>query len=133
MTIKIVMILMFIVYSLLQGFIDAHTYHYKNTSSSPKGLNLHPFLSTIRGIILVLMYLIFGQISFIIGLSFIFSYFHNGMYYLTRDDLSPGTYPKRWSDSSSTSTSFWEFDYVERIILMQAGVVLIALSFIIQA
>jgi len=124
------LILIFVCYSLLQGFIDAHTYHYQNTSSSPGGLNLHPFLSTIRGFILILIYFICNHILFIVGLVLIFSFFHNGMYYLTRNKLDPNLYKKKWMDSSTTSTSFFEFDFVERILLMASGMVLIAMSFI---
>tara|TARA_R110000803_G_scaffold199045_1_gene262945 strand:- start:670 stop:930 length:261 start_codon:yes stop_codon:yes gene_type:complete len=47
-------------------------------------------------------------ISFLTGTAnaFIFSFFHNGMMYKTRNDLNKRNYPKGWWDQSTNSTAW---------------------------
>ena len=51
-----------------------------------------------------------------LALTLSFSFFHDGEYYCERNNLNPKVYPKRWKDSSTTSTAKIELNYTVRLI-----------------
>ncbi len=122
--------------AFIEGVIQGYLYHYRNTSSAPKNENLHLAYGTIRLMILSLM--IYGlkesawmELCFAVGLVLIFSFFHNGSYYRTRNILDSAVYPKRWWDSSSTSKAFLEFAVKTRLILLGLGIASLTLSYFV--
>ncbi len=123
---------MWIVYCLFEGKRDGEFYHNRITSTNPSKDNIHWLFSTERLFIggLLFIYLntfcsLLNNLAFIISLGLIFSYFHNGMYYLERNRLLPGIYPKKWLSSSITSSSWIELNYNERFLLLLLGGILL--------
>lgn len=100
-----------IVYALFEGYREAYYWHERVTSPNKTDKDLHRIFALQRGtVILLICYGLLWPIgpwailSFI-GLSCVFSFFHNGMQYLTRNKLNPYIYKKRWWDQSTTSTA----------------------------
>ena len=54
----------------------------------------------------------------------IFPFFHDGFYYLERNRLDKTTYPKRFLDSSTTSTALMELSFMERLMVFVGGTIL---------
>lgn len=108
MIVIITAFLLWCVYCVLEGRREAYYYN-----SLWKGLssiyiipaNLHPLFTIQRSIILGVICLINFD-WWLISLPLVFSFFHNGMYYLTRHELNYRIYPKGWWDMSTTSTAF---------------------------
>jgi len=104
--------LIWIFYSLLEGYREAFYWHYKNSNSNiiKEELDIHIIFSTQRGIVLILIglllfnYFKWISILYVLSLMLIFSFFHNGMYYKFRNKLN-GSYKLGWKDQSTTSTA----------------------------
>lgn len=126
--IKICFILCWISYAILDGYRDANMYHNRMTSINPSPKNIHwvYFLQRLilGGIIYFGHFLIFSMLNsfiFCSGLILIFSYFHNGMYYLMRHELDNNLYPKGWDSDSISSEATLEFSYKIRTVLLLIG------------
>ena len=126
--IKICFLLVWISYAVLDGYRDAHFYHNRNTSTNPSLKNIHWVYFMQRLILGVVIYFGFNQVfsmldSFVFcaGLILVFSYFHNGMYYLTRHELDHSIYPKGWDSDSISSEATLEFSYKIRAMLLIIG------------
>jgi hypothetical protein len=70
--------------------------------------------------------------TFIFGVVLIltFSFIHNGAYYSTRNNLDKNVYPKRFKDTSTTSTANNEFNYDERKGMFILGILLLIATII---
>lgn len=100
-SVLIAITVLFIIYTLAEAYFQAHyidmIYRYK--SDHP---NLHPIFDTMRAMILGMVYLstngytVWERIIFVIALSCIYSFFHNGMLYTIRHKLAPAIYKKKW-------------------------------------
>lgn len=120
-----------IFYAILDGFIQAHYYSLYPTDKGHK--NIHWAYVIQRLLLLGCIYgtldgriFIWDNIIFIFSLIFIFSFFHNGSYYATRNKFEPDKYKKKWMANSETSQAFFEFDFTWR-----TGMCLIGILFII--
>lgn len=107
--------LVWILYSLLEGVREGFYWHYENSSKRVCEFNINPVFNTQRILTLCLIgiFLVqnlgFYSILSIICMIFMFSYFHNGVYYYTRNKLSEGLYSKGWKDESRTFPSYFTF------------------------
>lgn len=67
-----------------------------------------------------------------ISMGMVFSFFHNGGYYLTRNKIDKNTYPLGWKDQSTTSTAkltkFMTFR--NRSILMVIGYAILTFAYL---
>ena len=124
--------ILWILYSILEGFREGFYWHYKNTSKSKDNFEIHPFFASQRGIILILIGVIlyfnigWWSILNVLGMALIFSFFHNGSYYYTRNKLDEKIYPLKWMDQSTTSTAKMTkiMTFRNRTIFMVFGVIL---------
>ena len=124
--------LLWILYSTLEGFREGFYWHYKNTSRTEYKFEIHPYFTSQRAIILILIGVIlyininWWSVLNIIGMSLIFSFFHNGSYYYTRNKLDHKLYPLKWMDQSTTSTAKMTkiMTFRNRTIFMFIGVLL---------
>lgn len=105
-------LLLWMGYSLLEGFREGFYWHYKALGEDNQKFEIHPIFATQRGIVLLLIglallnCLIWWKILlFLVGLSLIFSFLHNGSYYTTRNCLNPNIYKDKWKAQSTTSTA----------------------------
>jgi len=58
---------------------------------------------------------------FAISLALLFSFFHNGVYFMTRNKLDSKIYPKGFWDDSTSSTAKLDLNVKSRIILAVIG------------
>lgn len=136
--IKLIFLIIWIGYSLLEGRRDGYFYHYRNTTLDPKNENIHFIFFIQRAMILFFIFLFFDRnslievIPFMIGLVLIFSFFHNGIYYSTRNKLDSTTYPHGWWSSSISSQATLEFILSTRILFLIIGVAAIISSYFIN-
>lgn len=140
-------------FACLEGKRDASFFHSNMKTPDPVKENIHWVFSVTRGIvwsliILITLYEYPNQITlsdlwdlfpslpivstvFAGSLTLIFSFFHNGTYYLIRNRLDSNVYPKGFFDSSTTSTSFFEFGFKSRTIMALIAFVGIVITLII--
>ena len=134
---KIILLISWIFYSLLNGMRDGYFYHYRNTSIKMKGENIHWLYSCERvivGALIVWLHsLYFSSLNtsiFGLSLVLVFSFFHNGIYYELRKKLSDkNLYPKGFWSSSTSSEALLELNNVSRIFLAITGGMGIIISF----
>lgn len=93
------------IYSLLEGVSNAFMYNVKSVGKTNK-INEHIIFTIQRAV--VLFGLIGLDYKLLVVAILIFSFLFNGMYYTTREWLSPGVYPKTWFSWSTTSTAITE-------------------------
>lgn len=124
--------ILWIFYSILEGFREGFYWHYKNNSKLSENFEIHPFFASQRGIILILIGIIlyfnlgWWLVLNTIGMALIFSFFHNGSYYHTRNRLDEKIYTLKWMDQSTTSTAKMTkiMTFRNRTIFMVIGVLL---------
>lgn len=115
-------------------------YHYRNTSTQLKDENIHWVYFIDRAFILSLISILhyYGFHSYLstgvysAGLALIFSFFHNGMYYKTRNKLDNNIYTMGWKSNSTCSEATLEFEWNARVILAITGAIGIIASFTIN-
>ena len=120
--------LIWIGYSLTEGVREGFYWHYENQSKKVCDFNVNPMFNIQRIIVLLLvnsvLVNIIGYYSILSSLCMIlmFSFFHNGTYYYTRNKLNERYYPKRWTDESKTFPPYAPLlSYNKRTILMSIG------------
>ncbi len=96
--------LVWIMFSLLEGFTEAWHWHYKIQAQDEKKTDAHMYFTLRR---LCIWILLFG-IDFRLGMFALFSFpfLHDGAYYYHRNELTPGVYRRGFFDQSSTSTAY---------------------------
>jgi hypothetical protein len=105
--------LIWISYSLMEGVREGFYWNYENISKRVCEFDINRIYTLQRSLVLTLIggFLVYtlGWYSLISLVSMIvmFSFFHNGTYYYTRNKLQPGIYSKGWSDESRTFPPFW--------------------------
>ena len=119
-------------WAFLEGRREAQYFHYKWTNPNPIKVRDEHLEFTIQRSLYVIGWSLlsvfifnwwFGLLSFIsIGLCF--SFFHNGSYYLRRNDLNPDIYKLRWKAESYTTTAKFSFNYKWRTIQFIIGLML---------
>lgn len=119
-------------YAILEGIREGYYYHSAIVSNDVEKYNLHSLFWIQRVVILLSITSLLGFLSqsalitsaFIISSILGFSFWHNGMYYITRNNLNPEKYKKRFKDASSTSSSLMEFSYNERLFYFTLSIIL---------
>jgi len=122
----------FVVYSLLEGIREAYYYHSAVRSGDVEKFNLHNLFWVQRLIVSISMLCIYSFflknilviVSVLLSQMLIFSFFHNGAYYCTRNNLDSTKYPRRFKDNSRTSNAILEFSYIERLFYFIIGFII---------
>lgn len=131
----IIIFLSWIWYSIMEGRREGYYYHSAVVSGDSSKFNLHSIFQLQRTIVFFICVLSFANIfiSIAIGLSMIscFSFFHNGMYYTTRNKLNKEIYKLKWKDDSSSSTAVFEIQYGERLLMFIIGIIIFIVTIIL--
>ena len=125
----ILFIILYILFSLVEGVRDGFFYHYKMSNVVQDKYNAHIIFTAERVIVLVIMYVVtylsFNSYLFslliLLAQFLMFSFFHNGAYYEMRHFLNKEIYAHGFFDSSKTSTSKIELNTLNRTILFVLG------------
>jgi hypothetical protein len=125
----IIMNLIWVGYSLTEGIREGFYWHYENISKKVCDFDINPVFNLQRALVLLIsggfMVQILGWYSLLSLLSMIlmFSFFHNGTYYYTRNKLSGKIYEKSWKDESRTFPPFTPLmTYNKRTLAMGIGI-----------
>ena len=124
-----IMNLIWIVYSLTEGMREGFYWHYENSCKKVCDFDINPIFHLQRVLVLLISSVVMvdtlGWYSLLssICMILIFSFFHNGTYYHTRNKLGGKLYPKGWCDESKTFPPFTPLmKYSKRTIAMVVGV-----------
>src|ERR1700741_1441466 len=105
--------------AMFNGLIEAHLFHYKSEAEDERRTYLHAIFTLQRAFILCMLLfssLFVGhKVSYILHVFtvvFQFSLVHNGIYYMVRNRLNPRVYPRGFVDTSTTSTAYFELDFI---------------------
>ena len=121
--------LIWILYSLTEGVREGFYWNYESQSKRVCEFDINPIFNSQRIIVLILiggilvhslgLYSLLSVVCMIL----MFSFFHNGTYYYTRNKLQKGLYPKGWCDESKTFPPFYTglHTYTRRTISMIVG------------
>lgn len=138
MIIKLVLFCVWIGFSILEGLRDGNFYHANLTSINSVKHNLHWIFVCTRTIVFGLIgwiclehFSIFSSIIFIVSLALIFSFVHNGIYYVTRNRLNKNMYPKGFLANSNSSTAKIELNSITRTVMAVIGLIGVVISFLI--
>lgn len=129
---------MWILYALMDGKREAHFFNLKNKSYTTDKEDIHWVFTLQRFMVFVLIAYVHYESSllstglFIAGLALIFSFFHNGFYYVTRHKLDSLIYKEGWKSNSNSSTAIIELGWKERFIFFIIGISSIITSLTIQ-
>lgn len=118
-------VIFYIVTAIMEGF-----FFHTCTKANLRFKYPHQFLVTMRMCYWLLLYLVTINIEHTLGLIFIFSFIHDGIYYVVRHKLNNKIYLKGFFDESTTSTAILEFNFILRSILFIVGIALLLYSFI---
>jgi hypothetical protein len=125
----IIMNLIWVGYSLTEGIREGFYWHYENISKKVCDFDVNPVFNLQRALVLLIsggfMVQILGWYSLLSLLSMVlmFSFFHNGTYYYTRNKLSGKIYEKGWKDESRTFPPFTPLmTYNKRTLAMGIGI-----------
>lgn len=119
-------IICFVIFATLSGYLEAYFW-----VSRPRvgQTSSHMMLSLLRATVLfpILWYNGFWAFASCV---LIFPFFHDGMYYRTRNKISSNIYPKGWWDTSYTTGAMISFNTFERTIFAVVGLLTI-IAFVI--
>jgi hypothetical protein len=124
-TIYLFIFALWIVYAIIEGYREAYYYYAMVNTKVVNPKNLHPIFALQRGLIIGSVALfspdLWNGLLMALILSLIFPFFHDGMYYQTRNELDSRTYPKGWWDFSMTSNAVLEIKTTGRIVMAVLG------------
>lgn len=104
------------IYAQIEGFREAWMYYAFNRAGVWK--ELHPLFTWQRVLFFCTIFLFqpWYVAAFIVtGDILSFSFWHNGRYFMTRNDIDPKIYKERFKDHSTTSTAKYEFNFSARL------------------
>lgn len=131
-------LILWIAYSLFEGFREAYYFSVKSKNGAHKNVDEHWFFASQRFAVVLISSIGFfasglGWHSLLLsfGLCCVFPFFHDGMYYKTRNKLD-GIYTKTWLDHSATSTAKTEkfLTPINRIVMLSIGIGIFAYEII---
>lgn len=106
----------------IEGTREAYSHHNSTITK-----NVHPIYFIQRILVMILSIIAFKwqiAIYIAIGGMLVFSFWHNGSYYTTREKLSPGYAPKKWRDHRDGS-ALMDIPFLPRTIMMVIGYIMI--------
>jgi ABC-type antimicrobial peptide transport system permease subunit len=112
---------LFLLYFVFEGIRESWHYHESSKTSGIKS-DLHPLFTVQRFCLFCVAGVLGFNLLLLISYVFVFSFIHDGAYYWHRNQLNPAIYPKKFFDSSTTSTAFFEFSFTWRLILFIIGI-----------
>lgn len=127
-----IILLISFLWAYLEGKREAQYFHYKWSLPNPtkiKDEHVHFTLQRSLYVIIssLLGFLIFnwwvGILTFI-SISLSFSFFHNGSYYLRRNQMNNKIYSLKWKDESTTTTAKMSLNYKKRLLLLIVGIII---------
>ena len=124
---NIALLVFWIAYALLEGRREAYYFHYANRSGKSMQHELHPLFFLQRMLVSLIIFIILPlkkAIVMLLVFALVFSWFHNGMYYFTRNRLDEKVYKKGWTDNSISSTAKLDFDFYSRTTQLFLGILL---------
>lgn len=128
LTTLIIMNILWIIYSITEGIREGFYWHYENQSKKVCDFDVNPIFHIQRILVLLIsskfMVHTLGWYSVlsILCMVLMFSFFHNGAYYYTRNKLQKDLYTKGWKDESKTPPILTGLiTYSKRTILMSIG------------
>lgn len=130
---------LWLVYAYFEGTREAYYYHATNLLPSNQQPEVHILFTWQRSVVMIIAAVclikigILSVILTVAGCVCLFSYIHDGSYYLWRNKLNSFVYPLKWRDHSTTSTAKIELNYTGRVRLFITGLcfILVAIYFII--
>lgn len=128
--ISITIIIFWIAYSIGEGMREAYYYDSEMRTDRPHK-NIHWIYFLQRGIVLLMIGICLNTVLLPIGLVFLFPFIHDGTYYAQRNDIDIRIYPKRFKDNSRTSNAYFEFTFVDRLMLFIGSIVIFAAYFLL--
>ncbi len=131
MEVIIIKSLVFIIwqaYAILEGIREGYYFHFKNTNKDVKVYELHPLFSVQRALFCIAVLVCTQDIWLAVSLPFLFSFWHDGAYYIQRNKLDPHIYPLKFTDYSTTSTAKIELNFEKRVWLFVIGLLLFGVS-----
>ena len=112
-----------IIVALILGFVEAYYFYHVNNSQEPKGKKYdHAWLTIIRALIAIPIIYIVCLIHWSMGICtllymmLIFPFVHDGMYFISANELTPGAYKDGW-EQDQDGRAFIDFTYKTRKIL----------------
>ena len=134
--------LVFMVYSSFEGIREAYYFYakiYIPKESSLAKINEHAMFSIQRGIFILvcsaLNYFLISHLTYwslltsFFSLSLMFPFWHDGFYYMYRNNINPETYPKRFFDNTTTSNALQNYNFTNRTIMFIVGLAVYILYF----
>lgn len=118
--IYIIMYFCFMCYANYEGEREAYYYFYESKMSGIKR-NLHSIFWSQRLLVVILACATMPteiRIPTILSFALIFSYIHNGVYFETRNYLTPDIYKLKWKDASENAKFLASLSFKDRIRTM---------------
>lgn len=128
-------LLLLTLYAIMHGFTNAVCYSRKGayalTMNEHVLFKVEQALPVVALLLSILLYDFLPALFEVVAWLFVFSWFHNGAYYIMRDKIAQGG--RNWWDSwryqSDTDTSKYSFDYQERTLLLIGGLLLLCVCY----
>lgn len=128
---KYILILIWIAFALVSGILEAFYFSKKQKHVELWDMNIHYWFTVVRIIVayLIVMVILFqvGKLEcllFSIIMILIFPWFHDGMYYTTRELIKKGTYKLYWIDQSLETDAKYSYNFVIRTIALIAALLM---------
>ena len=122
--------ILFCAWAALEGRREADYFHFRWKDPMTRVEDEHRRFTIQRSIVAILAIVactlftgFWGLLGFI-PLPMVFSFFHNGYYYVRRNQLDDSIYQKGWWDQSTTTTAKVSFGPVTRTVLAAIGMAL---------
>ena len=122
--------ILFCAWAALEGRREADYFHFRWKDPMTRVEDEHLIFTIQRSIVAILATVactlftgLWGLLGFI-PLPLVFSFFHNGYYYVRWNQLDDSIYQKGWWDQSTTTTAKVSFGPVARTVLAAIGVAL---------
>lgn len=130
----------FVLYSVSEGMRDALYYHFK-IFRTQVDYHEHSLYVISRAVVVFSLCLlhhyaykagVFSFFCMFVGLSFIYSFIHDSIYFTGRNHLDSQVYPKTWRSEATNSNALMNFNLLDRLLMFFIGVALLTLTYFIQ-
>lgn len=125
-------IFLWVLYACFEGIREGFYFHNRAFSSKQDSTEIYPLFFVQRSLLLLaffvpinLGYTLNIALLFTLGLVLIFPFFHNAMYFSTRNNLDRNIFVKRWRDSTSSQGGIETNLFLRTIFLFAGAAVLL--------